>query len=97
MKYKIIESPRVGKDPLFFIKAWGHRLSDSIWSNKKTECWCYMDKRGDPINEGYGIHGISRWDDYSGSFKSLKKAQKYLNDVIEYRNKKQKTVFETEI
>ncbi len=94
MKYKIIESPRVGKKPLFFIKAWGHKISDSIWSNKKTECWCYMDTRGNPINEGYRHSFL--FDDYSGSFKSLDEAKRYLDKVIEYRKKKVKTVFEIE-
>lgn len=92
MKYRIIESPEVGKDPLFFIQAWGHRISDSIWSNKKTECWCYMDTTGYPINKGYR----SFCDDYSGSFKSLDEAKKYLYDIIEYRKKAVKTVFEIE-
>ena len=93
MKYRIIESPRVGKKPLFFIQAWGHRLNPSLWSNKNKECWCYMDTTGYPINKGYRIEFM---EDYSGSFKSLKKAQKYLDNIIEYRKKEVKTVFEIE-
>lgn len=92
MKYRIIESPRVGKKPLFYIKAWGHKLNTSLFGKNK-ECWCYMDTRGYPINEGYRS---SPYSDYPGSFKSLKKAQDYLDKVIVYRKKETKTVFEIE-
>jgi len=91
MKYRIIETPQVGEDPLFFIQAWGHRLNTSLWGKNK-ECWCYMDTTGYPINEGYR----SFHEDYSGSFKSLKKAKKYLDEIIEYHKKEVKTVFEIE-
>lgn len=91
MKYRIIESPKVGSDPFFFIQAWGHKLNTSLFSKDK-ECWCYMDTRGYPINKGYR----SFREDYSGSFKSLKKAKKYLAQIIEYRKKEVRTVFEIE-
>ena len=92
MKYRIIESPEVGKDPLFFIQAWGHELNTSLFGKDK-ECWCYMDTTGNPIYKGYPS---SFYEDYSGSFKSLKASKEYLDKIIEYRKKKVKTVFEIE-
>lgn len=93
MKYKIVEIPQVGSDPVFRIQGWGHRLNTSLWSNKKTECWCSVSKTGYTIDEGYRYEF---YEDCLGSFKSLKEAQKYLYDIIEYRKKKVKTVFEIE-
>ena len=93
MKYRIREHPQVDSKPKFWIEVWGHKLSESLWSNKKTECWCYMDTTGCPINKGYGFEFMN---DYSDSFKSLKEAQTYLDNIIEYRKKEVKTVFEIE-
>ena len=93
MKYRIIETPQVNSEPLFFINAWGHELSTSIWSNKKTGCWCAVTETGNPINKGYGSW---HYHDYLGSLKSLKEAKRYLDKIIEYHKKEVKTVFEIE-
>ena len=92
MKYRIIESPEVGKDPLFFIQAWGRKLNTSLWGKDRE--WCSVTPTGYPINRGYGSES---YEDYLGSFKSFKAAKEYLDKIIEYRKKKVKTVFEIEI
>lgn len=93
MKYKIVESPQVGKDPLFRIKAWGHRMNTSLWGGKDKECWCEVTETGYPIDKGYGEEFFA---DYLGSFKSLDEAQQYLDDIIKYQKTEVKTVFEIE-
>ena len=94
MKYRIIETPQVNSEPLFFIQAWGHEANTSIWSNKKIGCWCAVTLTGNAIDKGY--RSLS-YHDYLGSFKSQKAAKEYLDKIIEYRKKKVKTVFEIEI
>ena len=93
MKYRIIESPKVGSEPLFFIQAWGHKLNTSLWGGKDKECWCAVTKTGYPIDKGYRSEA---YEDYLGSFKSLKAAKEYLDKIIEYHKKEVKTVFEIE-
>ena len=91
MRYRIIEEPKVGEDPLFFIQAWGHEVNTSIWSNKIKECWCSVTETGYPIDKGYDLRCF---DSYLGSFKSIEAAKEYLDKIIEYRKKEVKTVFE---
>ena len=93
MKYRIIEHPQVDSKPKFWIEAWGHKVSDSIWSSKKTECWCDVTKTGRPVNRGYGTSFLN---DYLGSFKSLEKAKDYLDKIIVYQKTEVETVFEIE-
>ncbi len=93
MKYRIRKSPQIDQEPLFFIQAWGHKVNESIWSNKNIECWCSVTDRGYPIHQGYGS---SLYEDYLGSFKSLEDAKEYLNKIIEYHKTEIKTVFEIE-
>ena len=93
MKYRIIETPIVNSEPIFWIEAWGHRMVDYVFYSKEIECWCKITATGSPINKGYRLQS---WREYLHSFKSLEEAKEYLDKIIEYRKKEVKTVFEIE-